>query len=128
VRDDFLMTTSLLLLGSAAAALPKPPWDLPKSDWGGAEPLNGPWMTADDYPIESIKEDEQGYVTIDFTIGIDGKITDCRIIRSSGYRRLDVIPCNIMTRRAQFRPAVDAQGQPRPAHGTTSMMFWMPYE
>ena len=126
MRDHFFTAASLLLLGSAAAALPKPPWDVPKSDWGGAEPLNGPWMTVDDYPIESIKDDEQGYVTVEFTIGTDGKLADCRVVRPSGYRRLDVIPCNILTRRARFKPAIDVHGQRRPTRGTTSMLFWLP--
>jgi periplasmic protein TonB len=127
MRNHLVIAASALLLGSAtAAAASKPPWDVPKSDWGGAEPLNGPWFTFEDYPTESVRDDEEGYVTVAFTIGIDGKVTDCRLVRSSGYRRLDVIPYNIMTRRARFKPAVDAEGRSRPAHGTTSMLFWMP--
>jgi protein TonB len=129
MRNHLIFAATVTAMLSAAIAGPKPPWTVPESDFGGAEPLNiSEWYTFEDYPLDAIKNDQQGFVTVSFTIGIDGRMTDCRVIRSSGFRILDRIPCNILTRRARFKPAVDAQGQVRSTQGTTSMLFWMPYE
>jgi protein TonB len=98
---------------------------MPKSDWGGAKPRNlGDWYSYNDYPDEAADADEQGYVTISFTVGIDGRMTDCKVVRSSGYARLDAVPCKVLPKRARFKPAKDAMGAPIVSHGTTSMAFY----
>lgn len=115
------------LMDSAAFAAPKAPWKIPESDFGGAQPLNrGEWYTFRDYPDAAVQNGEQGVVTIGFTIGPDGRITECQVVRSSGYARLDSVPCKLLKSRARFKPAVDAQGQPRTTNGYTFMMFWLP--
>jgi protein TonB len=129
MRNHFSIAVCALVLASAAVAAPKASWTIPESDWGGAEPLNiREWYTFNDYPMDAINDDEQGFVTVAFTISVDGNMTDCRAIRSSGYRRLDAVPCRILTRRAKFKPAIDSEGRPRATKGTTSMTFSMPYQ
>ena len=45
------------------------------------------------------------------TVGADGRVSGCDIVRSSGYRGLDQATCRAVTRRARFRPATDGNGQ-----------------
>ena len=59
---------ALLPVGSAAIGAP---WVMPKDDFGGAIPLKiGHWFSADDYPYAASRSDEQGYVTVSFTIAL----------------------------------------------------------
>jgi protein TonB len=121
------LTAATAIMNSAASAAPKPPWKVPESSFGGAQPLNlKEWYTVQDYPDSAIQSGEQGIVTIGFTIGISGRITECHVVRSSGYSDLDAVPCKLVKNRARFKPAVDSQGQPRTTTGSTFMMFWMP--
>jgi len=116
--------TALSLLASAVATA-QAPWSVPPDDFGGAKPRSiGSWFSYDDYPDSAVKAGEQGYVTISFLIGLDGRMTDCKVVRSSGYPRLDAIPCKVLTKRARFTPAKDASGAPIVTHGTTSMSFY----
>jgi TonB family protein len=122
-----LSTTALILLLISSSALAQVPWPLPKSSFGGARALNGrDWYKVSDYPDASASAGEQGYVTIAFDIGVNGRMSNCTVIRSSGYKRLDEIPCKILPRRARFAPATDANGTPIATKGTTSMSFWTP--
>jgi protein TonB len=42
-----------------------------------------------DYPPKSLRNEEQGTVTLEFLIGIDGRVVDSKIFKSSGFRDLD---------------------------------------
>jgi TonB family protein len=121
---------TLLLFAFSAlfgTSLNAAPWPEPKSDFGGAEPLNlSSWYTFEDYPQSALAGNEQGMVVIGFTIGVNGRMTDCHVVQSSKHKDLDAVPCRVLTRRARFKPATDAQGQPRSTVGTTAMSFWTP--
>jgi len=52
----------------------------------------------------------EGVVAIKFTIGTNGRVTNCMVIHSSGYKILDDTTCKIVTKRARFKPARDSQG------------------
>ena len=115
----------LLLLAFIGTECAAQPWRVPKSDFGGARPLNlYRWISPEDYPVELASAGEEGYVTVGFTIGTDGLVSDCHVVRSSGYPRLDAIPCNVIAARARFSPARDARGQPVATHATHSIPFW----
>lgn len=116
---------AVALTGCATQKGLRPPWAIPKENFGGAKPLNmSEWSRLEDYPHASISAGEEGYVTVAFVIGVDGRIADCRVVRSSGFARLDAIPCPTLMQRARFRPARDSAGHPRPTTGTTSIIFW----
>lgn len=119
--------TQFLALGLAPlwAASAEPPWQVPKSDFGGAVPLNlDHWYSYRDYPGAAVAKGEQGFVTISFTVEVDGRMSDCHVIRSSGFARLDEVPCDVLSKRARFKPAKDANGAPIATRGSTSMAFW----
>lgn len=77
-----------------------------------------------DYPTDSLKAGEQGAVEFQVDVGVDGKATNCVIVKSSGYPRLDKATCDLVTRRARFNPATDKDGAP--AKGTfKNKMNWV---
>ena len=118
-------TATAALLSLSSASFGGPP-AMPRDDFGGAKPLHVEgWFTADDYPDKAALWHQQGYVNVSFTIGTDGRMTNCQVTRSSSYPLLDAVPCKVLTKRARFAPAKDSAGAPVATHGSTSMGFWM---
>jgi protein TonB len=72
-----------------------------------------------DYPREALRHGWQGDVTVDMTVGIQGRVTGCTIIESSGHEVLDETTCKIVTDRARFLPARDSAGNPVESHYQT---------
>jgi periplasmic protein TonB len=68
-------------------------------------------FSSDDYPVEAMRNGDQGRVIVDLRIGTNGRARSCRIVQSSGHQALDVKTCEIMLRRAKFSPARDAAGR-----------------
>jgi periplasmic protein TonB len=72
----------------------------------------GSWATPEDYPPASLRNEEQGTTGFRLEIGTDGKATSCSITKSSGFSALDDATCKFVSRRARFKPAKDASGNP----------------
>ncbi len=93
---------SLFLLFAAAAASP------------GAHPshlLNMPEVfTADDYPPESIRSNDEGEVEVRLRVGPSGSIERCTILKSSGHAALDARTCELLRSRGKFEPATNRSG------------------
>lgn len=111
------------LAPSAASAERYTPWD-PVLDLGGAELLNAQQLAdRGRYPLNALRNREEGQVVFSFEITSGGRARNCRVVRSSGYRRLDNMPCPIFEGWARFRPAVGADGRPVATMGTASAEF-----
>jgi protein TonB len=65
-----------------------------------------------DYPPAALRREEQGTVRASFTIGTDGRVTNCTIVQSSGSTALDSTTCRIIQSRFRYDPARDAFGNP----------------
>ncbi len=52
-----------------------------------------------------------GTVTYRATIGTNGRLSDCRVIRTSGNAALDAATCTLALRHVRFRPARDENGR-----------------
>lgn len=81
---------------------------------GQAAPAKGPiaaLFTDHDYPREARKDRLQGAALPQFTVGANGRVTDCKIVQSSGYKILDDATCNILIKRGRFTPAHDSLGR-----------------
>ncbi|BDU58921.1 hypothetical protein LMORI2_19030 [Limnohabitans sp. MORI2] len=63
-----------------------------------------------DYPSASRRMEEEGTVTLKFLIGIDGKVLQAEIEKSSGFTRLDEAARNALS-KCQFRPGT-VDGKP----------------
>ena len=69
-------------------------------------------FSGNDYPESAIERDEQGSVTVRLTVGTNGRVSNCDVVRSSGSQRLDSTTCRILQSRAKFTPARDNRGNP----------------
>lgn len=74
-----------------------------------ATPL--PWFDLNDYPTKAFEREWQGTTNFDVIVGPDGRSTDCRIVKSSGYDVLDRQTCWVAMKRARFTPAIGADGR-----------------
>ena len=77
-----------------------------------AEAQLRPLITPQDYPESVFERNEQGTVFFHLIVGTDGRVKDCQITRSSGYRDLDDTTCRILSKRARFEPKLGSDGKP----------------
>ena len=68
-----------------------------------------------DYPDDALRAGHQGAATVRLNITPEGTVAECTTLVSSGHRSLDTRTCLIFTRRARFRPALNATGAPTSA-------------
>ena len=54
----------------------------------------------------------RGSVGLTVKVNVDGRPSDCRIVRSSGSPSADSLMCEMTLRYVRFRPARDPQGRP----------------
>ncbi len=67
-----------------------------------------------DYPPGALAAGVSGVVFIRFTVGVDGRVHDCRVTKTSGSAELDAVTCRLITQRFRYRPTVDASGRKVP--------------
>jgi protein TonB len=67
----------------------------------------------------------RGSATIAFRVNPDGRMSGCRIVRSSGDPQVDSIVCDAATRHLRFRPAHDPDGR-AVAQDMTYTPTWRP--
>ena len=71
----------------------------------------GRWVTTNDYPSRSLREEEEGITSVRLSVDANGRVTGCTVTSSSGHPRLDEATCQNMQRRARFNPATDSSGR-----------------
>ncbi len=69
----------------------------------------------EDYPSREFDAGIGGTVHFRFVVGVNGRVTDCRLTRSSGSVALDATTCRLIMKRFRYRPARSAQGRPIPS-------------
>lgn len=57
----------------------------------------------------------EGTVEVKFLVWTDGRVRDCAITRTSGYRVLDDTTCRLIQQRFRYEPSRDNAGRPVPA-------------
>jgi periplasmic protein TonB len=70
------------------------------------------YFSPDDYPAAAVGTGAKGRVTVMLGLNVQGRVTSCNVLRSSGSSALDMATCNILHRRAGFTPAMDSNGNP----------------
>jgi protein TonB len=65
-----------------------------------------------DYPRSLGNAGVGGRVGVTFTVETNGRVTHCRVTRSSGVAELDALTCRLMELRFRFRPSTDRNGRP----------------
>ncbi|WP_265530264.1 energy transducer TonB [Sphingomicrobium marinum] len=110
---------------------PPPPIDAPDMSTPsvtGPTPPRGALanlFTADDYPSSALRNDEEGIVRARLIVGVDGRVRDCTVVRSSGSSALDTATCDIFIRRSRFDPARDASGNAVEGSLVTPAIRWV---
>lgn len=56
-----------------------------------------------------------GTVSVRYEVAIDGRVSDCIIIGSSGSTELDQLTCRLIEQRFRFDPSRDHEGRPVPS-------------
>jgi protein TonB len=69
-------------------------------------------ITPRDYPRHLREAGIGGTVGILFTVGVNGRVTACRVTRSSGIPELDALTCRLIRERFIYRPSTDRYGRP----------------
>lgn len=64
-----------------------------------------------DYPREASRAKAGGEVEVRFTIEASGRVSGCRVTRSSGDPSLDETTCRLIEERFRFKPATNAAGE-----------------
>lgn len=67
-----------------------------------------------DYPRAAYAAGIGGTVSIRFIVGVNGRVTACRVTHSSGYANLDDATCRLIMERQRYRPARDGSGRKVP--------------
>jgi TonB family protein len=75
------------------------------------ELISGPWLRPEDYPDSAEREEVARSTVVRFTVGVDGRVSDCTPVASSGSALLDRQTCSALIKRARFAPALGANGQ-----------------
>ncbi|MFS0737640.1 TonB family protein [Sphingomonas sp. 1P06PA] len=97
---------------TAPPAPPPPPAPPRISQAAGARGNPAQWVTSDDYPPSSIRNEEAGTVAVAWDINEAGRIENCRVTSSSGHPALDEATCRLLIRRGRYTPAKDENGNP----------------
>ena len=107
-------------------AVPPPP--APRGAARAAVPQGNPalWVSTSDYPATAFRNHEEGTTTFRLKINPQGRVSECWIVTTSGSPALDAATCELITRRAIFRPALDQNGKQVAANYTNRVRWILP--
>jgi protein TonB len=65
-----------------------------------------------DFPRGAVEAGVGGTVSVEYTVTTKGRVTDCKVTRSSGNSELDRTTCRLIEERFRYSPSRDARGNP----------------
>jgi len=86
----------------------------------------GEWANEDDYPAMDLRMNHEGVVRFQLAIGVDGRVSSCSVVQSSGWPGLDSATCALVAKRARFTPAQDESGQPMAGSYSNAIRWVIP--
>lgn len=69
------------------------------------------WVLKRDYPHRDLVEGNQGTTRVELAVGVNGRVSECRVIASSGHASLDSRACERIASKARFEPATNELGE-----------------
>ncbi len=69
-----------------------------------------------DLPRDLREAKRGGELELTYRVNVDGRVSNCRVIRSSGMPSLDAQTCRLITERFRFRPSRDSLNRPVPSN------------
>lgn len=110
-------------------------WDTVKS-WGlnvdqqksrqrGPTPLQrlATLIRSDDYPPKLLRQGQEGFVNVRLIISDAGLVESCAVQRATQTKEFEALVCEKLTKRALFRPAIDASGKNIRSFYTQTVLF-----
>lgn len=98
------------------------------------EPAKGPSVTRavvdftscdkPNYPLNSLRNEEQGTVQMEFLIDLDGRVAESKIIKSSGFRMLDAAAKKALS-LCKFTPG-SRDGKPQQSWAVVNYVWTLP--
>jgi protein TonB len=77
-----------------------------------------------DYPRNSLRNEEQGTTRLAFLIGLDGRVADSKVEKSSGFRALDAAAKNALS-LCKFKPGT-VDGKPQQSWTAVDYVWKLP--
>jgi TonB family protein len=68
------------------------------------------WFDDRDYPSEAVRQGQSGSVLARYSVDVNGRVSDCFIVETSGHALLDRQTCAVLLKRGRYEPAVAADG------------------
>lgn len=84
------------------------------------------WFTEADYPVVAMREEREGVVSYDLTVGSDGSVVGCEASGPPGGADLERATCDAIIARARFKPATNEAGQPVVGEVSGSIRWILP--
>lgn len=93
-----------------------------------AAPASNPgrWMKSSDYPTGLLRKGAQGLVQFRLSVDEQGKATQCHIQKSTRPVGFDEVVCKKLMQRAEFTPALGADGKPIASYWRSAVRFTIP--
>jgi len=89
------------------------------------EKISGELRTKD-FPRSGAGERDGRFIIVRYTVGTDGRVSNCRVVQSSGSADADTITCRLIEKRFRYLPAIDAQGNAVPRETGWKQWWWRP--
>ena len=114
--------------GTMPKAEPEPLAPVATFDPISAKPRNNPgeWLRDRDYKPSWVRRDLAGVAGFRLDIAASGKVTGCRVTRSTGHKELDEATCALIQSRARFEPARGKNGEPVAGSFSSSVRWVLP--
>jgi protein TonB len=78
-----------------------------------------------DYPQSAARSRVEGVVTVKLDVGVNGRVTHCGVLRSSGNEALDATTCRLVRERFLYAPARDRDGRAVPDATGWRQSWWL---
>ena len=93
-----------------------------------AVPISSPanWVKTNDYPIVSLRAGHNGLVQFRLDLDEKGSVQGCHVLMRFNPDEFADLTCNLLKKRATFKPAVDAQGNPVKTYFVNKVRFVIP--
>lgn len=90
-------------------------------------PISTPadWLTPDDFPRErSGRQSMNAVIVFRLDVSDAGKVAKCHVLAAIGDEKFRKDTCLLITQRAKFKPALDANGKPVASY-YVNQVYWM---
>ncbi|MFC0589741.1 energy transducer TonB [Novosphingobium aquiterrae] len=84
------------------------------------------WLSADDYPKSALRENKGGVINFRLSVDEKGAVSKCSVQRAVNGSEFAAITCDLLARRASFKPAETTSGQAVPGFFQSSARFQIP--